>query len=634
MTSWEESLFTLKEQIFFNLIKNYLVDLSTPFNKQEMIQKLTHWLSKDDNIEPLIARITPEEGLILSVIYYLKDVSAEKIPLNWNEKQRENLRERLLVYKKGDCFYINPLLEEKLIEKGIIEFSLFLDLKCITDKEVQFFLPDDRLLMGFLSYFGEEKPFFLNDGSPRRRIVEELQGKIPYPAHWEDSFFGELAELFLQAELLEKRDHSLILGSLEELEKFEKYTPKERILYLALLNAPSSSRGKLRYLLEKLQDLIPTGKGLSLLGWQRLLYLVVPTPSHIDCNHWKELPRRLSLLGLCSMSQDMLEFPKNKEERENQSQSLLVQPNGDIDLPPGTPFSSSLILSVQLERGETYYRFHLTRESFESGLRRGRNSLQLAEDLEKMSGQALPSNLMTNLKEWENQLYSLRKVSGILLKATGYPRRIMNQIPYLEDHILERIGDEWILMREDTEKEWKGLLGGVGLNPFEEHNLKQKPHVDLPEEEIISLPTQIKERAEENSLPKTCEEVLKNQLESLELPEEQEKEFLRRIDRGVILHPKQLNPSIIRNEQCKAGGLDFNSKLRQVTVAMNSEYPRLELKIPGKGAIRTVKALPVDLINSKDESQLRYINELTGEEEIVAIRKILEVIRFHGSLLS
>ena len=635
MTGWEESLFALGEKGFLNLIKNYIVDLSTPYNKQDMIRKLSLWLSHEKNIRALISRINDEEKTILSVIYYLKNVPCEKLPLDWPGEAKVNLIERLLIYEDAGSYHINPLLEPALLNKGILRFSLLLDERPADSGCDSSFMPDDRLWMGFLSYFSEEKSFFLNDGSPRRRIIEELQERLPYPAHREDSFFTELAELFLTAGLLEKRKNSLILGPLEELERFESYTPEDRLMYLAILNGPSPERGKLRFLLNRLKNLLSSDKVISPMGWIRLLYFVTPHPSRQDLRQWSELPSRLSLLGLCRFSGGKIGFPPRTAENPEEVPAVLVQPNGDIDLPPETPFSTGLVLSAQLEKGETFYRFHVTRKSFESGLRRGKTCEKVVSDLENLTGRTLPGNLVTNLKEWENQLYSLRKVSGILIKAVGYPRRVIDQIPDLEKHIIETIGDEWILMREDTEKTWKALLAQVELNPFEEHRPNPgNGKTDFPDGEAIGLPCEKKAKVQPDSSEAVKKEDLFDKLHTLELPEEQEKEFLNRIERGVVILPEQISPSVLRAEACKAGGLDFNAKLRLISSALESDFTRLEMKLPAKGGMRTVRAIPLELQNSRENSDLLFLNEETGEEESVAVRKILEVISFHGSLLS
>ena len=635
MTKWEESLFALEENIFLNFLKNYVVNLTTPYNKQEMIRKLSLWLSNETNARTLISRIEEDEKIILSVIHFLPNVPADKLPLEWSDEKKNNLKERLLIYEDSGAFYITPKLEPYLLEQGVLRFSLFLDIRTRPAAETVPFRPDDRLLMGFLSYFSEEKSFFLNDGTPRRRIIEELQEKLPYPSHWEDSFFTELAELFLTAGLLEKRGNGLIIGPREELVRFESYSAGDRIMYLALLNGPDRERGKLRYLLDHLNDVLPSEGAISELGWTRLLYFVTPQPSRHDVQRWTELPARLSLLGICHLADEEITFLSPSYSEPEDHPKVLIQPNGDIDLPPATPFSASLVLSGHLEKGETFYRFRLTRESFESGLRRGNTCNLLVIDLEKITGRPLPGNLVTNLKEWEKQLYSLKKVSGILIKAVGYPRRLINQIPHLEEHIIESIGEEWLLMREDTEKTWKSLLADVGLNPFEEHEaLPQSAVLDFPEASSIHIPGE--RRADMSSIPFTEEnqKALMEKLKSLDLPEEQEKEFLHRIERGVVILPEQISPAVLRSEPCKAGGLDFNGKLRIVSSSLESAFPLLELKLPGKGGLRTVRAVPLELQNSREESDLVFLNEESGEEETVAVRKILEVISFHGSLLS
>ncbi|MDC7219604.1 MAG: hypothetical protein PQJ59_06660 [Spirochaetales bacterium] len=635
MTEWEESLFTLKETSFLNLLKNYIVDLSTPFNKQEMIKKLALWLGKAEHLDKLALCISEEERMILSAIHFLEGVHSDKLPLSWTDKQKENLKERLLIYENHDRIHLTPVLVEPFKERGIIDFSLLLEIVKEEGEETASFTPDDRLFMGFLSYFSVEKPFYLSDGTPRRKIVDELQEKLPYPAHWEDSFFGELAELFLQAGLLKKKENNLILGPKEELERFENFRPHERLLYLALLNGPASSRGRLRFLLNRLKTLLPPGSGLGRNGWKRLLYFIIPQPNHRDIALWEDLPTRLSLLGICTLNGDNIFFTGEKGEEKNESLRVHVQPNGDIDLPPGTAFKSSLVMSATLGKGETFYHFHLTRESFEAGLRRGKSSRELIGDLENLAGSELPGNLIMNFQEWEKQLHAIRKVPGILLQVGGYPRKIMDRIPELQEHILEKIADQWILMREETEEEWRLILAQVSLNPFEEHKLELSPDSgEFPDEEWVNLPDGDHRENWTHPLSHDKREELLDHLKTLELPEEQEKEFTRRIERGVILLKEQLTPAVLRSELCKAGGLDFNSKLRQISVAVDNEYARLELKLPGKGEIRTVKAVPLKLSNSREESLLTFRNEANGEEETVAVRKILEVIRFHGSLLS
>ncbi len=633
MTDWEESLFSLDERGFLNLIRNYLLTVDTPYNKQTMISRLSAWLGREENRNALLSRITDGERTILSILYYLENVPWDRLPLEWDERIRENLSERLLIYFSSDRYLITPMIRDQLLEEGNISFLRFLDVREPSEPHHPLFVPDDRLIMGLLSYFTEERPFFLNDGSPRRRIVEELQERLPYPEHREDSFFCEMAELLLGAGLLEQRDRNLLLGSLESLESFAALTPDERLHHLALLNAPPSSRGKLRFLLRRLPDLLPPGRVISDRGWLRLLYLTDPRPSRQEIRHWEELPYRLSLLGLCTYREGETGFPPVEKDLP-EIHPVLVQPNGDIDLPPGAPFSPTLILSARLERGETYYRFQLTRDSFEAGLRRGISASRLNRDMETMTGRPLPSNLQTNLTEWEKQSHSLRRVRGVLLRVTGYPRRIMEQSPQLGAHILEKPGDEWFLMNEDTEAQWKSLLSEVGLNPFEEHrHAGEDRDFTLDGEEAFSLPVRLEKAETPGPADGIPAEELKDHLRTLELPEEQEKEFLRRIDRGVVLFPEQMVPGVLRVESCKAGGLDFSGKLRLVSQAVESENSTLELKLPGKGGIRTVLAEPLELHNSREESLLVFRN-VEGEEERIAVRKILEVIRFHGSLLS
>jgi hypothetical protein len=308
MTNWEEYLLALDESRFFNLVKNYILSLETPYNKQGMIVKLSTWMTSEENSRYLIDNISPEESEILSVIYYLNEVPREFLPLDWDDKIKENLEERLLIFPQGTVYRITPVLEPLLIEEGIISLSRFLEWSEDESPKQALFTPDDMLLTGFLSWFSTGRNFFLNDRSPRRRSIEELQEKIPFPSHLEDSFFTELADLFIKAGLLKEKDKTLQLGSYGELESFEKLDYPERMALLASLNTPGKLGNKLGDLLSRLREVLKGGS-ITLNGWCRLQYLLSPRVDKNSKAQWSKLPRALSLLGLCTVDKERIGFP-------------------------------------------------------------------------------------------------------------------------------------------------------------------------------------------------------------------------------------------------------------------------------------------------------------------------------------
>jgi hypothetical protein len=633
MTNWEEYLLALDESRFFNLVKNYILSLETPYNKQGMIVKLSTWMTSEENSRYLIDNISPEESEILSVIYYLNEVPREFLPLDWDDKIKENLEERLLIFPQGTVYRITPVLEPLLIEEGIISLSRFLEWSEDESPKQALFTPDDMLLTGFLSWFSTGRNFFLNDRSPRRRSIEELQEKIPFPSHLEDSFFTELADLFIKAGLLKEKDKTLQLGSYGELESFEKLDYPERMALLASLNTPGKLGNKLGDLLSRLREVLKGGS-ITLNGWCRLQYLLSPRVDKNSKAQWSKLPRALSLLGLCTVDKERIGFPhfeKNKHQRD----PLLVQPNGDIDVPPHSSFSTALALSCELEKGGNFYRYHLTRESFERGLRKGLNGSELIGKLEELSQRPVPENLVTTIEEWEKQLSSLRIVPGIILNVTGFPERLLENNEDLQEHVSMKIADQWFLMKSETEPQWRALLQDMGLFPFEE--IEKGSDMIIPERESISFLENISlEPVDDGNDDDSSDnrEKLESYLTELSLPEELDKEFRHRISRGVVLFKEQLDPAVLRQEVRKAGGLDFNSKLRLISHSFDSRSPLLEIRIPQSGSIVSLLIIPLSIENSREDSLLKYKRVDNGEEGEIAVRKILEVLKFHGSLLS
>ena len=57
--SWRESLSLLPDNHFFDIIRIYLGEIKTPYNKQKLIEELSAFLRKDSNKQNIIRLITP-----------------------------------------------------------------------------------------------------------------------------------------------------------------------------------------------------------------------------------------------------------------------------------------------------------------------------------------------------------------------------------------------------------------------------------------------------------------------------------------------------------------------------------------------------------------------------------------------
>ena len=107
---WRESFITLPDNHFFELIRMYLGEIHSPFNKQKLIEQLGAFLRKEENRRTIINLLSESDILILAAVYYIPNATTEKLSnffdktINFAKLYERllNLEERLLIYRHGD----------------------------------------------------------------------------------------------------------------------------------------------------------------------------------------------------------------------------------------------------------------------------------------------------------------------------------------------------------------------------------------------------------------------------------------------------------------------------------------------------------------------------------------------------
>lgn len=630
MTSWEESLLSLDDLRFFNLVKNYLITLEAPYSKQDILIMLSRWLGKEENGMALIARLTEREKNVLSLLYYLDEIPGhefiEALPEEW-----ENWQERLLVYRDNAKYRLTPALIPLLLKTRAVSFERFLQWEEGPLDGDHPLLIDDRLIMGFLAYFSPGRVFYLQDSSPRKRTLDELEQLLPHPSGEREAFFSLLASICLKGGLLREEEKLFFPASMGALTEFATLTPDEKRGFLLSQLGSKKVGGVLPSLIDRLKT-DWTGGSLTREGWRRLLYLASPILGKEDETIWADLPRALSLLGLCRLRDDRIEFSSLPEGEEG-APIPLIQPNGDIDLPPGTPFSPAVTLACFPDKGDRFYRFRLTRDSFSRGLAKGMDRARFLKEMEGLSDKTFPANLKTTLAEWEKHLTGVRIVPAVVLRIDGYQRKILGGNPDFQSHIKFDLGDGWFLMDPEGEEEWRALLVKLDMPPLEEPGKERLVFQKTPGDWPL-LPASSLYRRSPRIREETSQEELIGRVKEMGLRDEEQSALIHRIERKVIIRKDQVSPDMLRQEPRKAGGLDYNAKLRLIALSLESRYPLLELKIPEAGKLKTLRIIPEEVIKKEGENLLRFREENKKESQEIAVRKILEVIRYHGSLLS
>ncbi|MBQ5433039.1 MAG: hypothetical protein IIU30_06255, partial [Treponema sp.] len=65
---WRESMSVMDEEMFFDIMRMYLGELKTPYNKQKLIEGLSSFLRKKENRDTLVSLLGSGDLKILTLV--------------------------------------------------------------------------------------------------------------------------------------------------------------------------------------------------------------------------------------------------------------------------------------------------------------------------------------------------------------------------------------------------------------------------------------------------------------------------------------------------------------------------------------------------------------------------------------
>jgi hypothetical protein len=182
---WKRIILAINDNSFFDLMRNYLGKIETPFNKQDLINRLFNFFNSDQTKEMIFNMLDSYDEALLTAIYQLKgplDRHLHELFSEWSYldlyNRIQNLEERFLIYKKDKAYYINPLFED-LLKESVISPSLLIETKPVTPA---FDLPpwlNDPLMLAVLSFVQKNTNLIKIDGSIKKRGIVELETVFP-----------------------------------------------------------------------------------------------------------------------------------------------------------------------------------------------------------------------------------------------------------------------------------------------------------------------------------------------------------------------------------------------------------------------------------------------------------------------
>ena len=691
MNHWADAFEAMPEEQFFKLIRLYLGEVQTPYNRQRLISQLASFIKNAENTQSILSYLDKKDITFLTAIYLIPNVSQQTlldffsgIGISDFYATLSNLSERLIIYSTKDkysdnvCYHINPILFEPLKPYLSIE-SIFPEHKIENHFVEDSFCLSQNFLAAFISYIRINKIGCKNDGTIKKNDFTKL----------EEIFLEQICYLqllvnaFLNLSLLKDDGKSFILNN-SRIEEFAKLSQFEQYSLLCVASCCHFSREGLRknaQLLMNVLNSIPE-EGFSAKEVLRLLVLASTQKenkssfgaksrfsqileqtkikeqsensnqeSNVSANLFEVMIESAISFGLLTFSGTTENgtkiYKKNKLPElipitDNIPKVLNIDSSFTVTLMPGLSLDSLLpLLSfISIKKSGIVTEFEITRQSISVGFDEGWNPNSIFSELEKFINYDLPQNLKINVLEWYKSYNSARLFSGYVLKVTDSNIAIAENNPKIKKYIKEKLAEGIYLLDISIDSDIKTFIKDSGLDflgkiqqaePFQENlsfpKLFENPSVLISLEETLKSSNKKTLNVKESHQKITKLEELVKQKE---ISQQQKESLLYKISNRLILSENQLNSTSIRTEILEADGMDFAGKNHLIEVAIK-EDDMMELTFPSgnSSGFFTIVGKPLKIVKQVGESIVEFQCEPSKEIENFLISKITHLKRIH-----
>lgn len=289
---WRESLAVLPDSHFFEIIRMYLGEVKTPFNKQKLIEELGAFIRKEESRRTIVSLLSETDLQLICAVKFIPNATEEKLAAFFGSdftfsdfySRLLNLEERLIIYRHKDklsgkmIISLNPHLEDdfaKFAKKSVLlkvpetaqsthdeqnensEYSI----NPVPQKNHGL---SPELIAAFVAFINKNPDLCKADGTFKKRISNEIETFFP----GKSEMLFSLTKAFINLSLLSENLDGYEIDTSRFL-SFSRLAPEIQYAYLAVSSHGRFSRGSLvrqaKLLLDVAESVPETGFSRSVL---------------------------------------------------------------------------------------------------------------------------------------------------------------------------------------------------------------------------------------------------------------------------------------------------------------------------------------------------------------------------------
>ena len=688
--AWRESLVTLNDTHFFELLRMYLGEIKTPYNKQKLIEELSAFLRKDENANMIVRLLSVNDILILSAIKILNLPTQEKLSQFFSTdfsfaelyERLMNLEERLLIYRKTEQkqirFVLNPLLEPKI--EPLLSVSVLMPSGSFSGARNTVFEPSSIFFASIFSIFFHYKDLCKSDGTLKKKgenliasvfpFVEQADGKeifqlvfdglknlqllvqqgadyAPNMERWKQfAALDDAARLcYLCAASCSHFSNEMLLKYAQFVFSLCSSVPQGGFSYpvlmrLALLQCEQASepfplkKGRLASLLEDIKpaktDGIETGSDLPLsVELSTVVKQIIKMKLLVESDGVFVRSEFFDMALQNHNSDIKADLPEMLKGR------LSLNPDFSAALIPGADLSEMLPLMqiLCITRYDTVPVFEISKQSCSSAFDCGMSTVEIKKILQSASAYEISQSIDFSLEEWEHAYNSVSLYKGYVLKVDKEKRAVIESSRVLKPYLLATLADGVYLFDFIDDEQAGELLKKSGLEYMGAVKTSRPERHPLPFSALKNGGSLAIKEPEQQTLPKRERDSLLNalyaELENRHLPEEQADGLRSRIRRKIIVNANQLRGESVRFERIEAGGMDFLGKVHVIDHAI-STGSMIEISFDGES--ERIVGTPVGIEKNEGDALLKLCVEPEKKIRTVSVSRAGFIKRIRGAI--
>lgn len=521
--SWRESFATLPDAHFFELIRMYLGEVHTPYNKPKLIEELGAFLRKEENRRTLVSLLSESDVELICAVHFIQNATQEKVAAFFAGEysfaavyeRLLNLEERLILYRHGDkqtgktIISVNPMLDDVLSpfldERVLLAAPSLAELNQTVSASLS-----PELLAAFVSFLHTTGDVCKADGSFKKRAEAVLESVFP----------GKVELLhcvtlgFINLSILKDDARGFVIDE----EKLKSFAELDSVNQHVLLAVASQGRFSRNGLVRQAQLLLDVVEGISESGYTRqgLLrsaFLISEKDNDIpgvapigqtgrfasmlarsrESNGMGSSSNTMSAVDAISMMDRLIDSAvlvgllseKGKTEDGESifvQGSLLSEPPRPTEPPfpkaltidagftvtllPGLSLSALLPLMMFLEirQFDTAAAFEINKKSAMRAFDAGMNWQQVYDTLAEFCPYEVPQNLRVSLEDWGNSYASVALYRGYVLQVSKENIPAMERNPAISHHIAATLAPGIYLLDVQSDLQAKAIIAQSGVD--------------------------------------------------------------------------------------------------------------------------------------------------------------------------